>query len=174
MNKSKYIASILIAFAVFIYWKEKNNLYVDFFPCWGNYSSKSLTESMKDGSFVSGLYPVKSDYKLHYSDLTIKFDTAWIQHPWIEKSVGVIFTKKELAKNLIAIIPFEKSKANTFVFTLKPIGGYQGGIEEHRYETQYHNTDTLILLIMEKNPIDSIGWKKEQTGDTVVFIRARK
>lgn len=174
MKKLKYIAGILIVIVVIIYWKEKNNLHVDFFPYWGSYNSKSMTESISDGSFVCVLYPLKSDYKLHYSDLTVKFDTAWVQHSWVEKSVGAFFVKKELTKNLFAIIPFEKSKANTFLFTLKPIGGYEGGIEEHKYETQFYNTDTLALLIMEKNPIDSRGWKKEQSGDTVMFIIAKK
>ncbi len=162
-----------------MYWKAKNKLYVDFFPYWGSYNSKSRLASINDGSYVYTYYPLKTDYQLHNHDLKIKFDTGWVQHAWHEKSVAGIFTRKELLKSLTTIFPFKKSISNTFVFSLKSFSGnnfekYSGGIEENLYENDYDNIgDTIMLLIDEKDPIDSIGWLHSISGDTVIYIRAK-
>jgi len=179
MKKLRYILPILACVVVFIYWKEKNNFYVDFIPCFSSYTSRSRAASIEDGSYVYTYFPLKTDFALRNHDLTIKFDTAWVQHSWYEKSVGYFFVKKDLKKSLTTIFPFKKSADNTFLFSLKSYNGnnfekYAGGIEENRYENSYERIgDTIMLLIIEKDPIDSIGWQNYTNGDTVIFVRAK-
>ena len=180
MKSIKYIIPFLCFVILFIYWKEKNHLYVDFFPYYSTYTSKSRSESVADGSYVCAYFPLKSKFSLHNHNATIKLDTAWVQYSWHEKSLCLIFVKKEKENSLIIIFPFKNSEPNTFLFTLKSILGnkqekYSNGISEDRYENHYYFIeDTIRLKVNEKSPVDTIGWKEQIDGDTLIFVRTKQ
>jgi hypothetical protein len=73
-------------------------------------------------------------------------------------------------------ILFEKEKLENFQFELRLVGNeYAGGIEDGRKLIQLDKfTDTIRIVLEQKNPDPDIGWTAPIITDTINFVKRPK
>ncbi|MCP4976005.1 MAG: hypothetical protein GY931_07565, partial [Maribacter sp.] len=104
---------------------------------------------------------------------------AWYEIEWYVNSDICLFRYKELRKGEYNIIfPFQKSKDDVFLFSMKPIiNGSEciscGGIRENKKQINISVIpDTIEIQIKEKNPKIGIGWSKGGLeGERIKYVR---
>jgi len=141
--------------------------------------SSSKNESIRDGFYLGEYEALTKKIKLKNHDLEIEFSDAWYEIEWFINSNICLFRHKELRKEEYNIIfPFQKSKENVFLFTMKPIiNGSEciscGGIKKNKKQISISSIpDTIEILIKEKNPKTGIGWSKGGLeGERIKYVR---
>ena len=173
--KSKIIGLSILAFVVLLIISFLNRVSIKNIH---NFSDSKQT-SKQNGFFVADYFPTKTVLKLKNWPVTVTLDSAWTEHQWTEVPG---FLNSTLEKSLGGYnIAFKIKNCSTedFVYSLDiypdnigTIGGYNPMTKQHEGFI-YSHKDTLTILVQEKNPIDSIGWQKHLTTDTILYIRCK-
>lgn len=132
--------------------------------------SASVETSKDDHLFVASYRPLTPRITLaHHAD-TIEFSDAWAETGWYTNSSNCFFKRKERTGDYNVVIEFNKRPSDQFNFTLE--GGENSGMGLSSTVKSFTVlSDTLTFQIMEKNPLDSIGWKEPLAGVYVKFVR---
>lgn len=142
-------------------------------------TSISLKESKRKGLYLMDYEPLSKIIHLKNHDETIRFKNAWVETQWFYNSSNCLNTKLERKAGYNVVFEFEKSKKDSFLFTLTPyvngrLDPTSGGIQETKKEIRLDALlDTLWLQIHEKNPDKNIGWMSELYGDRIGFVKKR-
>jgi len=107
----------------------------------------------------------------------IIFNDVWVESQWFYNSDICLFTRMEKRKGNNVIFEFKKSNDGKFLFSLsRVINGElditNGVIMGNKKEIQLQEiSDTLWLLVHEKNPLEEIGWKEKLVGELIGFVK---
>lgn len=172
MNKTNTIIFIVLLVLIIGYFvlDYVSNLGVKCENC--QQYSASAEQSRAEGLFVAYYKPLTDKIKLTYHNDTIQFMSAWAEHSWFETADSFLGHKKEKVNGYNIVIEFRKYPANTYNFDFDAAESFGMG-QTKKVLTAYDFSDTLILQIKERNPIDSIGWKQPLAGEKVKFVRIR-
>lgn len=132
--------------------------------------SASVEASRDDHLFVASYRALTPRVMLNHHTDTIEFSDAWAEHGWYTNSGNCFFKRKELTGDYNVVIEFNKRPSDQFNFTLE--GGENSGMGLSSIVKSFTVlSDTLTFQIMEKNPVDSIGWNQPLAGGYVKFVR---
>lgn len=134
--------------------------------------SASAEQSRTDGLFVTYYKPLTDKRKLTYHHDTLQVVSAWAEHSWFMETGSFLIHKKVKNADYNFIIEFRKYPGNVFNFDFEGGGSFGMG-QSKKVITVYDLGDTLTFQIIEKNPVDSIGWLQPLAGEKVKFVRIR-
>lgn len=122
-----------------------------------------------DGKTVSGevisFHPSKSHFVL--------LDSSWMKIQSSELEISKFNMDKTVNTTYAFKIKFDTENPDKFRFQFRLVGNkYAGGMSEREkvfLVAKY--TDTIKVLLEQKNPDSSIGWTMPVITDTIVFVR---
>lgn len=144
-----------------------------------NFSDSKYT-SKKNNFYILDYVPTEKVIKLKYWPVTIILDTAWTEHQWFEEANFFSSTLQKADNgtyNMGLKIKSESTEDFVYSFDIIPegvgsIGGNNPMTKQHE-GVLYKFSDTLKIIVQEKNPIDSIGWTKHIITDTIMYIKCK-
>ncbi|MFT7615180.1 MAG: hypothetical protein ACI9J3_004170 [Parvicellaceae bacterium] len=140
--------------------------------------SKSMSESIENDYYLFSYKPLVKGIKLNYHEDSIYFDQAWVESIRIDEDQSCLFEDWQKSEEYRITIEFNSvnkdESRSGFVFMLHAINCPESPgtmTDSKKYIRTYHLPDTLWLNISERNPVDTIGWKKELEGAIIGFIK---
>ena len=163
------LLTITVAIGLNIWYKSK-------FPDEIEYINfTSIDDSKSYGSFLAEYRPLEKKVKLSYHNDSIEFIRLWTDATKKKEPVylGKGIERKAVAHQLKMTdkiyfqIDYRQFPTDDYIFQIEGHNGKNGkGILDIPYLP-----DTLTFEILEKNPVDSIGWTNYLRGQKISFIR---
>lgn len=134
-----------------------------------------IDDSKSYGTFLAEYRPIENKIKLRYHSDSIEFIRLWTD---AIKNKEKVYLGKGIKRKAVAHqfkvtdkiyfqIDYRQFPADDYVFQIEGHNGRNGkGILDVNFLP-----DTLVFDILEKNPVDSIGWNNFLTGQKISFVR---
>lgn len=166
---------LVIALVVITISLGLNIWYISAFPDKPEYFNfTSIDDSKSYGSFLAEYRPLQNKIKLMYHEDSVEFLRLWTDAAKTKEKFyrGTGIERKAIAHQIKITgkiyfqIDYKQFPSDDYVFQIDGHGGRNGsGMLDIEYLP-----DTLTFTILEKNPIDSIGWTNYLKGQQIVFI----
>jgi hypothetical protein len=135
--------------------------------------------SVKGGYYITNYKVGKKNIRLKKHDYTIRIDSVWGEHMHRDNTNICLLSKSIIDSSLYAVvIEFSKPVSDTFIFSFEPIidneiDERQGGMQNNKkiLTMLKKMPDTIKLILQEKSPVDSIGWRSPLNTDTITLVK---